>query len=708
MAGASSALTLEDLNKTQASSSLASPVVITQSLADLDRKLYDVVMKLQAVRPADGYETYQEISKLREQIHKGIVLDNLFEMANMLINNAEKAVRNAQIAAVGSNKSTGQQVQYRYGVKPLSALGRSEKQNIDTLVIGDIHGQFDTFWSLLYSAGFIDKKSNWIAGDRKLFQVGDVLDRGSEQEAFKAWNLLENLQIHAPQHGGEVIRLLGNHELLYLTKDYQRNPAIAEKNGLYVHNGERWRGVIARAANEGKIIAAYPYAGGIVVHGGVHPIISKMSNGSHQLPEILAKEFNAKLVEAINKDMYKDVIFDNSTGIFWARAKELVNFGDDLVSQIVGHDVYKNQSGNNAISIGSRIIRVDAGMYLGYGGGKDALVISKERVASPLTTNDRIAIGNSVQGATIGAGSGVGGISSAVAMSNIYRETELRKSTIGGNGFGSGGIGNGGFGPGLGGGIASPVSKKVELTSNIFNSMMMPLQPSNTKDTRNNKDNKEIPALPPSPTNNGSSPNTTGTSPGSSPNGVNPNIMSPGTLPMYVSLIFPFSSAMGGISNKVLILMLLNSSLAKGAGGIVGPARLCASLLQGLKISAQNNISKYQVALLLVPIYAGVAGIVVASQKVGARIGTEGAQSANAVIGSKQGIGAGSSIGVTGGSQSAASRKQREGNTTKYPSLSLNLLLQPAVSGSPLGNALSTPESTNKLGSVLSRLRYVS
>jgi len=46
------------------------------------------------------------------------------------------------------------------------------------VAIGDVHGDYDAFVSLLRDTGIIDQKSRWTGGKNHLVQTGDVLDRG--------------------------------------------------------------------------------------------------------------------------------------------------------------------------------------------------------------------------------------------------------------------------------------------------------------------------------------------------------------------------------------------------------------------------------------------------------------------------------------------------------------------------------------------------
>ena len=78
------------------------------------------------------------------------------------------------------------------------------------VAIGDIHGNYDGFVSILQRAGLVDDDVHWIGGDTTFVQTGDIFDRGLE--VFEVLGLLKRLEKEAAAAGGEVIVLLGNHE----------------------------------------------------------------------------------------------------------------------------------------------------------------------------------------------------------------------------------------------------------------------------------------------------------------------------------------------------------------------------------------------------------------------------------------------------------------------------------------------------------------
>lgn len=135
------------------------------------------------------------------------------------------------------------------------------KTNNEIIVVGDIHGDLETFVNLLLAIKLIKKDGEyykWIGGSRYLVQTGDILDRKRFMEnADEGDNPLEELEIimflfdlnyQACEEGGRVIPIIGNHELMNLTGDFRYvsthhlkgfNELIGTKNGrehLFSHN----------------------------------------------------------------------------------------------------------------------------------------------------------------------------------------------------------------------------------------------------------------------------------------------------------------------------------------------------------------------------------------------------------------------------------------------------------------------------------------
>jgi hypothetical protein len=87
--------------------------------------------------------------------------------------------------------------------------------------IGDIHGDFNAFITVLKSAKIVDDDLHWIAGNSHVVQVGDILDRkcreddcSDEDSEFKIIGLILHLQKEAYLNGGGFHPIIGNHELM--------------------------------------------------------------------------------------------------------------------------------------------------------------------------------------------------------------------------------------------------------------------------------------------------------------------------------------------------------------------------------------------------------------------------------------------------------------------------------------------------------------
>ncbi len=95
------------------------------------------------------------------------------------------------------------------------------------VAVGDVHGAYDGFLSILRLAGLADEHGHWAGGKAHLVQTGDLLDRG--KDAPKVLDLLMRLEGEAKKAGGRVHALMGNHEVMNILGDLRYvNPAEYE------------------------------------------------------------------------------------------------------------------------------------------------------------------------------------------------------------------------------------------------------------------------------------------------------------------------------------------------------------------------------------------------------------------------------------------------------------------------------------------------
>ena len=85
------------------------------------------------------------------------------------------------------------------------------------MVIGDIHGGYDSLLVFLRSNGIIDPGLNWTWGKGHLVFLGDIFDRG--HKVTEALWLIYRLEYQAAKAGGAVHLILGNHEIMVLNHE---------------------------------------------------------------------------------------------------------------------------------------------------------------------------------------------------------------------------------------------------------------------------------------------------------------------------------------------------------------------------------------------------------------------------------------------------------------------------------------------------------
>jgi hypothetical protein len=101
------------------------------------------------------------------------------------------------------------------------------------VAIGDLHGDLAAARAALRAAGAIDETDRWIGNDLVVIQTGDVLDRGGGESQIL--ELLERVDGQARAHGGALIELLGNHELMNAAGDFR----YVTPDGMHDFDGDR-------------------------------------------------------------------------------------------------------------------------------------------------------------------------------------------------------------------------------------------------------------------------------------------------------------------------------------------------------------------------------------------------------------------------------------------------------------------------------------
>jgi hypothetical protein len=115
------------------------------------------------------------------------------------------------------------------------------------VAVGDVHGSYDSFLTILRFAGIVDEKGRWAGGKAHLVQTGDLLDRGKDSR--KVLDLLMRLEGEARKAGGRVHALLGNHEVMNMLGDL-RYLNREEYESYRTPDSEKYREAFFRSAAE--------------------------------------------------------------------------------------------------------------------------------------------------------------------------------------------------------------------------------------------------------------------------------------------------------------------------------------------------------------------------------------------------------------------------------------------------------------------------
>ncbi|MFH1362684.1 MAG: metallophosphoesterase, partial [Candidatus Omnitrophota bacterium] len=276
-------------------------------------------------------------------------------------------------------KIIGQKVYGENGEDTNDKLPRVKQPRL--IAQGDIHGELDKFQDNLRQARLIDNENDWIGGKAILVQVGDTIDRGSKSR--ETYEFLADLQKQARLAGGEVVRLLGNHELMVLQGYYQFTN---------FDQPEKLAGQIRRDILSGDVKAAFVFGDRIFTHGDFEfstiqrRLVEEIAGEKSISPNAvtlseLAEKMNQFLIAAVKIGDFSHEIF-GANGIFWSRNnyKYFKNLPGSRLSwaakQIVGH----TPGGKVRYTDSLGLINVDAGLCGNLGGNQAFLEIDDNKI----------------------------------------------------------------------------------------------------------------------------------------------------------------------------------------------------------------------------------------------------------------------------------------------------------------------------------------
>jgi hypothetical protein len=287
------------------------------------------------------------------------------------------------------------------------------------VAVGDVHGGYDNFVSVLRMAGLVDEKAHWSGGEAHLVQTGDLLDRGPD--ARKVLDLMMSLEKEAKKAGGRVHALLGNHEIMNMFGDLRyvnpeeyeswRTPQSVERREHLYDDALKAARARAKATGQeldekafrekfekeaplgfvertrafmesgeyGRWLRGLPVVarvnGVVFVHGGLTPEVAAL--GCPAINETVHREITTDIDKT--RQNPQTALATGADGPLWYRGLasedeatlapklEQVLQAMDARAIVVGHTVTK--TGRIQERLGGRIVMIDVGMSPVYDGG---------------------------------------------------------------------------------------------------------------------------------------------------------------------------------------------------------------------------------------------------------------------------------------------------------------------------------------------------
>lgn len=233
------------------------------------------------------------------------------------------------------------------------------------VALGDLHGDSDATVKALQMAGIVGADGHWSGGTATFVQTGDEVDRGPDSKGVMA--LIRRLQTEAPAAGGEVIAVLGNHEVMNVQGDwrYVSPEDLAEYGGVdgrmaaFGRSGEdgAWLGKLDTVVVVDKTV---------FVHGGVRA--SFAIQGADALSKAVRDAmFVPKSTAAVLGDQgplwFRGYVKDAAPTACDELDKALTALG--AVRMVVGHTV--QEDGRITPRCGGKIVAIDTGISAHYG-----------------------------------------------------------------------------------------------------------------------------------------------------------------------------------------------------------------------------------------------------------------------------------------------------------------------------------------------------
>jgi hypothetical protein len=240
------------------------------------------------------------------------------------------------------------------------------------VAIGDVHGDHDAFVRALRLAGLVDADMKWTGGKAWLVQVGDLLDRGDDEQQIL--DDLERLERESAAAGGRLIWLNGNHELMNVAGDWRYVTPGGLADFEDVPGGRK--AAFTPGGPYSQILAGQNLVAVVgdtaFVHGGIVPgQAAGLDEANHAARCWLAGQ--GPLPAVLEDD--RGPLWDRSFGQADVDCAELERALAELkVARLVVGHTPQQQGVNDAC--GGKVWRIDVGLARHYGGPTQALELT--------------------------------------------------------------------------------------------------------------------------------------------------------------------------------------------------------------------------------------------------------------------------------------------------------------------------------------------
>lgn len=222
-----------------------------------------------------------------------------------------------------------------------------EYSGVDELiVIGDVHGEYDSLISLLKKSGIIDEHLDWKFGAGHLVFLGDIFDKGPKVTE-SLW-FIKNLSYQADKAGGKLHIILGNHELMNLSNIYFYNTDKYER--LSSGYPEEFKTLFSRNEELGLWIRSWnailKIDDKLFVHGGISPQFKEAGMDEEEINTITRDFLNN---EVQSEDTVKLKFLLSTLGPFMYRGYIMKEEDYELITEAEFEDILNEFDVNRII-----------------------------------------------------------------------------------------------------------------------------------------------------------------------------------------------------------------------------------------------------------------------------------------------------------------------------------------------------------------------